>query len=179
MTEEEANIILEPLFRRAPKGHVVPRYDSHGEMVFNGVNGPWVHWGDHLDTVEELLYQIARKDEALRDVLAHRRADKDGNYVMWVGETCFHLCEAALHAEEGEVSAQENVACPQIEVAENEGMPYTLAVSKECADKMKAAYPDDIRDATLEEMQKAGWVTDPYYYPGKMYPTPNGPFKTT
>lgn len=35
---------------------------------------------------------------AFEDVLAHRREDKDGNYVCWLGETSFLLCEDALEA---------------------------------------------------------------------------------
>lgn len=33
---------------------------------------------------------------ALEDVLNHRHEDKDGNHVMWVGETCFMICDNAL-----------------------------------------------------------------------------------
>jgi len=41
---------------------------------------------------------IQKAIRALEDVLAHRSEDKDGNYVCWLGETSFMLCEEALKA---------------------------------------------------------------------------------
>lgn len=41
--------------------------------------------------------QIRVMRSALEEVLSHRKEDKDGNYVMWIGEGTFLKCEAALN----------------------------------------------------------------------------------
>ena len=45
---------------------------------------------------------FAQRDKAiaaLKEVLDHRREDKDGNYVCWIGEGTFQRCHAAVHGE--------------------------------------------------------------------------------
>jgi hypothetical protein len=51
--------------------------------------GRWLKW-KHPTQPEQMA-------SAIEEVLAHRREDKDGNYVMWIGEGAFLKCDAALN----------------------------------------------------------------------------------
>jgi len=45
--------------------------------------------------------------EALELVMSHRHHDKDGDYVMWVGESTFLKVEAAINKARGIVDKSE------------------------------------------------------------------------
>lgn len=53
----------------------------------------WADFARQLERENESLR------EALKEVLSHRKEDKDGNHVMWIGEGTFLKCEQALSVE--------------------------------------------------------------------------------